>query len=48
MNFRELTDGRWVTVYAQTEIVKDLIAARLADGGAIEFSCSDVSVSGVT
>ena len=48
LNFRELTDGRWVTVYAQTEIVKDLIAARLADGGAIEFSCSDVSVSGVT
>ena len=48
MNFRELTDGRWVTVYAQTEIVKDLIAARLANGGAIEFSCSDVSVSGVT
>ena len=32
LNFRELTDGRWVTVYAQTEIVKDLIAARLADG----------------
>jgi p-hydroxybenzoate 3-monooxygenase len=48
LNFRELTDGRWVTVYAQTEIVKDLIAARLADGAAIEFSCSDVSVSGVT
>jgi p-hydroxybenzoate 3-monooxygenase len=48
LNFRELTDGRWVTVYAQTEIVKDLIAARLANGGAIEFSCSDVSVSGVT
>src|SRR5580692_4571824 len=48
LNFRELTDGRWVTVYAQTEIVKDLIAARLADGGAVEFSCSDASVSGVT
>src|SRR5215469_6942556 len=48
LNFRELTDGRWVTVYAQTEIVKDLIASRLAAGGAIEFSCSDVSVSDVT
>ena len=30
INIRELTGGRWVTVYAQTEIVKDLIAARLA------------------
>ena len=48
LDFRSLTGGRWVTIYAQTEIVKDLIAARLAGGGAIEFSCSDVSVSEVT
>jgi len=48
MDFRSLTGGRWVTVYAQTEIVKDLIAERLAAGGAIEFSCTDVAVSGVT
>ena len=48
LDFRELTGGRWVTIYAQTEIVKDLFAARLAAGGAIEFSVSDVSVSGVT
>ena len=48
LNFRELTDGRWVTVYAQTEIVKDLIAERLSAGGAVEFSCSDVAVSDVT
>ena len=48
LDFRALTGGRWVTVYAQTEIVKDLIAARLAAGGAIEFSCTDVAVSGVT
>jgi p-hydroxybenzoate 3-monooxygenase len=48
LDFRSLTGGRWVTIYAQTEIVKDLIAARLAAGGAVEFSCSDVSVSGVT
>jgi p-hydroxybenzoate 3-monooxygenase len=48
LDFRALTGGRWVTVYAQTEIVKDLIAARLADGGAIEFSCSDVAVSDLT
>ncbi len=47
LDFRSLTGGRWVTIYAQTEIVKDLIAARLAAGGAVEFSCSDVSVSDV-
>jgi p-hydroxybenzoate 3-monooxygenase len=48
LDFRALTGGRWVTIYAQTEIVKDVIAARLAAGGAVEFSCSDVSVSGLT
>src|SRR5215467_9465090 len=48
LDFRALTGGRWVTIYAQTEIVKDLIAARLAAGGAVEFSCSDVAVSDVT
>ncbi|HEY2640302.1 MAG TPA: 4-hydroxybenzoate 3-monooxygenase [Streptosporangiaceae bacterium] len=36
LDFRDLT-GRTVTVYAQTEVVKDLIARRLADGGVIEF-----------
>jgi p-hydroxybenzoate 3-monooxygenase len=46
VNFRELV-GRTVTIYAQTEIVKDLIAARLADDGVIEFSASSVSVSGI-
>jgi p-hydroxybenzoate 3-monooxygenase len=48
LNFRELTGGRTVTIYAQPEIVKDLIARRLADGGAVEFSATDVAVSGVT
>jgi p-hydroxybenzoate 3-monooxygenase len=48
LDFRSLTGGRWVTIYAQTEIVKDLFAARLAAGGAIEFAVSDVSVSGLT
>jgi p-hydroxybenzoate 3-monooxygenase len=46
VNFRELV-GRTVTIYAQTEIVKDLIAARLANDGVIEFSASSVSVSGI-
>ncbi|MBO0825996.1 MAG: 4-hydroxybenzoate 3-monooxygenase, partial [Actinobacteria bacterium] len=44
INFRELT-GRTVTVYAQTEVVKDLIARRIADGGAVEFSVTDTEVA---
>jgi len=44
IDFRDLV-GATVTIYAQTEIVKDLIAARLADGGWVEFSVSDTEVS---
>jgi p-hydroxybenzoate 3-monooxygenase len=44
LDFRELTGGRTVTVYAQTEVVKDLIARRLADGAAIEFGATDTGV----
>ena len=40
LDFRDLTGGRWVTIYAQTEIVKDLIRARLAAGAMIEFEVS--------
>jgi p-hydroxybenzoate 3-monooxygenase len=46
VNFRELT-GRTVTVYAQTEIVKDLIAARLAGGQPLEFEVSDTAVADI-
>ncbi|MGH3280964.1 MAG: 4-hydroxybenzoate 3-monooxygenase [Trebonia sp.] len=45
LNFRELTGGRWVTIYAQTEIVKDLVGARTAAGAALEFEVSDTAVS---
>jgi p-hydroxybenzoate 3-monooxygenase len=45
LDFRDLTGGRWVTIYAQTEIVKDLIQARLAAGAAIEFEVGDTEVS---
>jgi p-hydroxybenzoate 3-monooxygenase len=41
--FAELT-GKWVTVYGQQEVVKDLIARRLADGGDLRFECGDVSL----
>lgn len=44
--FVELT-GKCITVYAQQEVVKDLIARRLADGGDIRFECGDVSLHGI-
>jgi p-hydroxybenzoate 3-monooxygenase len=47
VDFRHLTGGRTVTVYAQTEVVKDLIARRLADGGTLEFSVTDTEVAGL-
>jgi p-hydroxybenzoate 3-monooxygenase len=46
LDFRDLT-GRTVTVYAQTEVVKDIIARRIADDGeaAIQFSVTDTEVA---
>ena len=43
----ELTGGKSITVYGQQEVVKDLIARRMADHGQILFDCSDVVVSGI-
>jgi len=40
----ELTGGRSVTVYGQTEVVKDLIAARLSDGLPLRFEVRDVHI----
>ena len=40
----ELTGGRAITIYGQQEVVKDLIAARLAAGGQILFASDDVSL----
>jgi p-hydroxybenzoate 3-monooxygenase len=44
LDFRDLTGGRWVTIYAQTEIVKDLIRARLGAGAQIEFEVTGTEV----
>ena len=35
VHFPELTAGKVVTIYGQQEVVKDLIAARIADGSPI-------------
>src|SRR5688572_27839824 len=44
MDFADLASSHGVTVYSQHEVVKDLIAARLAAGGEIVFEAQDVSV----
>jgi p-hydroxybenzoate 3-monooxygenase len=44
IDFAELTGGRAITVYGQQEVVKDLIAARLAAGGELLFEVQDVSL----
>jgi p-hydroxybenzoate 3-monooxygenase len=43
----ELTDGRAVMIYGQTEVVKDLISARLQAGAPLWFECGDVSIDGI-
>jgi p-hydroxybenzoate 3-monooxygenase len=43
----ELTGGRAITVYGQHEIVKDLIAARLATGGEICFEAEHVTLDDI-
>jgi p-hydroxybenzoate 3-monooxygenase len=36
--------GKAITVYAQHEVIKDLVAARLADKGTVLFNVSDVEI----
>ncbi len=40
----ELTGGKSIVVYGQQEVVKDLIARRIADRGDIRFEASEVSL----
>jgi p-hydroxybenzoate 3-monooxygenase len=44
---RELTHGRTMMIYGQTEVVKDLIEARLQAGAPLRFECQDVAVEGL-
>jgi p-hydroxybenzoate 3-monooxygenase len=48
VDFRDLTGGGTVTVWAQTEIVKDLVAARVAAGLPLVFEAEALAVSGLT
>jgi len=44
IDLTDLTGGKAITVYAQHEVIKDLVKARLDAGGKILFEASDVSV----
>ncbi len=46
IDFAELT-GRSIMVYGQQEVVKDLIAERLARGGDVRFEIADVRLAGL-
>ncbi|QDA62374.1 4-hydroxybenzoate 3-monooxygenase [Hymenobacter jejuensis] len=43
----ELTDGECVTIYAQTEVVKDLITKRLEAGGELLFEAEATRIEGL-
>ena len=45
--FKELTGGRCITIYGQQEVVKDLIEARLEQGGAIHFESFASKIEGM-
>jgi p-hydroxybenzoate 3-monooxygenase len=47
IDFRELTGGKGVVIYAQHEVIKDLVAARLSVGGQIIFEANDVGIHGL-
>jgi p-hydroxybenzoate 3-monooxygenase len=43
----DLAGGRAITVYGQQEVVKDLIAARLAAGGELRFEAQATAIEGL-
>ncbi|TCT10614.1 p-hydroxybenzoate 3-monooxygenase [Tepidamorphus gemmatus] len=47
IDFPSLTEGKSVMVYAQHEVVKDLIAARLAAGGDLRFEAKVDGLDGI-
>src|ERR1700712_1648947 len=46
--FDELTGGSTITVYGQQEVVKDLIASRVAGGARLHFEVEDVSAHDIS
>lgn len=48
INIRELTNGKQIMLYAQHEVIKDLLAARFRDSGKILFNVDNVVLHDVT
>ena len=44
IDFKDLTGGKAITIYAQAEVLKDLNNARIAAGGQVLFEVENVSV----
>jgi p-hydroxybenzoate 3-monooxygenase len=44
IDFRELANGKCVTIYAQHEVIKDLVAARLAANRPLFFETTEVAL----
>jgi p-hydroxybenzoate 3-monooxygenase len=44
IDFPKLTNGKCVMIYAQHDVIKDLIRARVGSGGDVRFNCNVVSV----
>ncbi len=47
IDFAELTGGKSITIYAQHEVIKDLIAARMAYDGALLFEAEGFRIYGL-
>lgn len=47
INLHELTGGRAITVYGQTEVIKDLIKARLDAGAPLHFEVAATSIHNI-
>ena len=47
LDLPHLTGGKSATIYGQQEVVKDLVAARLADDGPLKFEAEVVGIDGI-
>jgi p-hydroxybenzoate 3-monooxygenase len=47
IDFADLTNGKGITIYAQHEVIKDLIAVRLSARGQIHFEAEAIGLNGI-
>jgi p-hydroxybenzoate 3-monooxygenase len=48
IDFADLAGGRAITLYPQHEVIKDLVAARLEQGGSLFFNVRDVQLDNIS